>query len=353
MAAIENIFQTTQRFLDPASIQRISSELGEPSDKVQTGLRTVIPTFMSGLISKGSTPEGAEEIVQLVEEENYEGDHVIEDIFGDQYHEVASSLTPATGLSSAFIEKLMTLIAPLIIKSLGKTIKEEKMTAENLSGFLQQQRKVLKRQILSNLKAKNKVTSAIKETIQEKEQDQDIKQKRPADKKRPYGILLAVLVLIMGILAAGYFWEDHSVETMTRDISAVHTASTTKESITTGVEELAFFLRTATENDLPKRFSFRNLGFIIGSTDFSSIGDGELDFVAQSLRRFPKALIRIEAYIENTGDPEENLLLSENRAMLVREELIGRGIEPSRVRAEGRGATIGRGQVELVIQRLK
>ncbi len=351
MAATENIFQTSQAFLDPASIQRISAELGEPSDRIQTGLRSVIPTFVSGLITKGSTPEGAEEIVQMVKEDNFESKHVIEDIFGDQYHDVASSLTPTTGLSSAMIEKLMNMIAPLIIRSLGKTIKEERMTAENLSGFLKQQRKVLRGQVPSSFKTRNKISYAIKETI--REQDQDEESTLPRTNKSPYVILLSIFVFIAIILAAGYFWKNHSVKTMTGNISAVHTASTTQEELITGMNELAFFLKNGTESELPKRFSFRNLAFIIGSTDFSSLGNGELDTVARALKMFPRSVVRVEAYIENTGDPEENLLLSENRAMLVREELIGRGIEPSRLRAEGRGPTIGRGQVELVVQRLK
>lgn len=351
MAATENLFQTTQKFLDPVSIQRISFELGESSDKVQEGLRSVIPTFMSGLITKGSTLEGAEEIVHLVNDENLESEKVIEDIFGEQYHDVASSLSPTTGFNSAFIERLMEMIAPLILRSLGKTIKEEKMSPENLSGFLKDQRKVLKRHMPSDFKAKNNIPSAIHNVLRDKN---GVKKDESYRKRKfPLGILFTTIILIAGILAAVYFWEEHSVKNLTRDISAVHTASTTQESLTTGVEELAFFLKNGDQGEVPKRFSFRNLSFVIGSTDFSSFGEGELDFVAQAMKKFPQSTVRIEAYIENTGDPEENLLLSENRAMLVREELIGRGIEPSRVRAEGRGATIGRGQVELVVQSLR
>jgi outer membrane protein OmpA-like peptidoglycan-associated protein len=71
-----------------------------------------------------------------------------------------------------------------------------------------------------------------------------------------------------------------------------------------------------------------------------------------SLKRYPKSMASVEAYIEDTGDADENLLLSENRAMLVREELIGRGIEPSRVKAEGRGPRQTGNQIYFVINGL-
>lgn len=349
MAETDHLFQTTQKFLDPASIQHISAALGEPSEEVQAGLRSVIPTFMSGLITKGSTPEGAEEIVHLAEMTNESGREAVDNIFGDQYHEVADGLSPQTGVSVALLEKLLTIVAPTILSSLLQTIQKEKMTPDNLRNFLQQQKKVLKGYIPHDLKAEEKLTTAIKSTLNDDPTTKIDYKKR----KFPFGFI----VFILAVIILSFLWflsrKEQTVTTLTNNISDVHTASTTKESLSTGIVELSAFFQNGDMRDLPKRFTFKEVTFHIGSTDFSSSGTGELDFVASTLKRFPKSVVRIEAYIENTGDPEENLLLSENRAMLVREELIGRGVEPSRVRAEGLGATIGRGQVELVVQRLK
>jgi outer membrane protein OmpA-like peptidoglycan-associated protein len=105
--------------------------------------------------------------------------------------------------------------------------------------------------------------------------------------------------------------------------------------------------------DLPKSFRLTNIKFASGTTDFTLGGDQDLDLIANSLKRFPGSTATIQAYSEETGDEDENLLLSENRAMLIREEIIGRGVEPSRVKAEGRGARSEEDQAYFVLTKIK
>lgn len=336
MNTSENLFSTTRHLMDPAAIRQLSSVLGEPTDKVQSGLRSVIPTIVSELISKGSTPEGAREIVDLIDTEKFATG--AEEIFGTHYHEVAISLEPETGLNRSLIERIMEMVTPSILKSLGKDVKDQNISTENLSGFLIQQKKILKG--FGPPGSPNRLSA--------------ISAKTPWYRRKlpflafPVSILIIIFALSFPILK-----EQQTVKTLSRDISAVHIDSTRSADLAPGVENLAYFLKFGNPTDVPKNFSFRKLAFVIGDTELSTIGDGELDFVAQSLIRFPRAEIKIQAYIENTGDPEENLLLSENRAMIVREELIGRGVEPSRIKAYGMGPVIGRGQVELIVRRLK
>lgn len=338
MNTSENLLFTTQHLMDPAAVQQLSSVLGEPTDKVQSGLRSVIPTFVSEIISKGSTPEGAREIVEIIDTEKYATG--AEEIFGDHYHEVARRLEPETGLNRGLIERIMDMVAPSILKSLGKDVKDQNISPENLSGFLIEQKKVLK--------GFRPPGSQPPSAFEEKDRKSSWKNRKLPFFAFPVSILVVIFALSFPVLK-----EKHTVKTITRDISAVHIDSTRASDIAPGVENLAYFLKFGNPDDVPKRFSFRRLAFVIGSTDLSSIGNGELDFVAQTLMRFPRSEIKIQAYIENTGDPEENLLLSENRAMIVREELIGRGVEPSRIKPYGMGPVIGRGQVELIVRRLK
>jgi OOP family OmpA-OmpF porin len=51
-------------------------------------------------------------------------------------------------------------------------------------------------------------------------------------------------------------------------------------------------------------------------------------------------LVEIGGHTDSTGDPDYNLLLSENRAKSVMAYLISQGIEPSRLRVRGYGDTI-------------
>lgn len=334
MAAAENLFETTRSFLTPDSVRKFSIALDEPSEKVEAGLQSVVPTLLNGIINESSTEEGAQKIVNLMEAENLDGsipnnlndksylsrgENVVEDIFGKNYHSIASSLIPSTGMDKKNVEKLMEMAAPAVLGVIGSKIKND-LNPETLNDFL-----------LGQMKFEDK-------------------------KKPPFGLVVAGFI----ILVIGMFWvigrKNIPVSNLKRDISSIEksnipaSVAASRNGLT--VQDLSTFMATATLDDLPKRFTVQNLSFFSGSTDMKPGGDKDIEVMVNSLKRYPKVTASIEAYIEDTGDEDENLLLSENRAMLVREELIGRGIEPSRVRAEGRGPKTG-GQLYFIIKNIR
>ncbi len=64
-----------------------------------------------------------------------------------------------------------------------------------------------------------------------------------------------------------------------------------------------------------------------------------LDTVGQVLRDFPMIRVEIQGHTDSVGPDAKNLKLSQQRADAVREYLIGRGIEPYRMTAQGYGET--------------
>lgn len=364
MESPENIYNTTQNFLTPEFIQRFSDALDEPEDNIQRGLRLVIPTFLSGLIHKASTTQGAEEIVHLVEDEKFEttppanlndagylsrGEHAIDDIF-DDYHSVANSLTPETGMGADRVERLMEMVAPVVLGVLGNQIRQGKMTPDHLSGFLQQQKKVLRGFIPASLAAKNRVPLAVKNSLPQSTSSAPEHVPPTAHyrkKKPPFGLIMGIVLFVFFLALRGFFSRTKTVETLTREISAIHKAQNDQS-----LSELSEFLQNGDAKDLPQTFRFQDLLFISGSTDRRAYGEAELDRTAEALIAYPSTQIRLQAYVEDTGDPEENLLLSENRAMLIREELIARGVAPFRIRVEGKGASQNKKQVELIVTKM-
>ena len=59
--------------------------------------------------------------------------------------------------------------------------------------------------------------------------------------------------------------------------------------------------------------------------------------VAAILNAYPSVRLKIGGYTDNVGDPAANLRLSDARANTVMRELIGLGIAPDRLTAEGYG----------------
>lgn len=357
MATPENLFDSTQNFMTPDLINRVSKALHEPEEKVEDGLRTVIPTFLSGLIDKGTTLEGAEDIVHLVEEENFDtripanltdqsylskGEHAVEDIFGVNYHSVANSLSPSTGMSADNVEKMMDMIAPVVMGVIGSKVRNEGLSPMGLSGFLEQQKKVLKG-FTPKISREKVLSRNVQDTIEPRNNDAETVQY--GSKKTPFGVIIALMALMIG---AVLFIISRNVLTVTeiqKGLDPVYRtpAMTEIQPLTA----LPAFMKNKTAGG--ERFFFSELYFDPGTTDLSPNGDQELNFVSQQLKAFPKSQVRVEAFMEDTGDADEDLLQSENRAMLVREELIGRGIEPSRIRAVGGKARSEGPQVELVI----
>lgn len=62
-----------------------------------------------------------------------------------------------------------------------------------------------------------------------------------------------------------------------------------------------------------------------------------LDHYAKTLARYPLAHVRIEAHTDSVGSASANMVLSELRALEVKNQLVQRGIAGSRIFAHGMG----------------
>jgi outer membrane protein OmpA-like peptidoglycan-associated protein len=107
-----------------------------------------------------------------------------------------------------------------------------------------------------------------------------------------------------------------------------------------GVEtRLLGFITSSQAPDKTTWFDFDRLLFDTGSATLQPQSDDQLRAVAAILKAYPNAHVKIGGYTDNVGAPEDNLRLSEERAANVRAQLIGMGVEPDRIEAEGYGET--------------
>lgn len=77
--------------------------------------------------------------------------------------------------------------------------------------------------------------------------------------------------------------------------------------------------------------------FESGGDSLSKLAEHRLDTVAHALAAYPDRPILVEGYTDSQGNEEKNQQLSQRRAEAVREYLQRRGIDPQRLRAEGKG----------------
>ena len=84
-------------------------------------------------------------------------------------------------------------------------------------------------------------------------------------------------------------------------------------------------------------FIMKNMFFATNKTRILSSSEESLEELASYLNRNQEIRIRIIGHTDNVGKDEANQRLSEGRANAVRQDLIERGIDASRIEAEGRG----------------
>lgn len=85
-------------------------------------------------------------------------------------------------------------------------------------------------------------------------------------------------------------------------------------------------------------FNFDRILFVSGSSKINAVSNEQLDNIAYIMKGIPTVEFKIGGYTDNTGNADENLRLSQERADAVRNALIERGIDGSRLSAEGYGS---------------
>jgi len=85
-------------------------------------------------------------------------------------------------------------------------------------------------------------------------------------------------------------------------------------------------------------FNFDRLNFATGSATILPESEEQLNNIASVLTAYPNVNVKIGGYTDNTGDASSNRQLSQQRADAVRQTLIGKGIDPKRMQAEGYGS---------------
>jgi len=84
-------------------------------------------------------------------------------------------------------------------------------------------------------------------------------------------------------------------------------------------------------------FSFDRLIFETGKATLKPESQEQLKNIAEILKAYSKVTIKIGGYTDNTGDPQANLRLSQQRADAVMADLVKLGVEAGRLKAEGYG----------------
>jgi outer membrane protein OmpA-like peptidoglycan-associated protein len=335
MVVSDNLLSVSQDFFSPSIVQKISDIIGQSAEKTRTGLKSVIPTLMTGIVDKGSTPEGAASLVDLVNTHHFEsaekadesqiaeGNAAVTSIFGNKLESVVARLQDSTGLSSFSINKILGLVTPTLMGVIGSKIKNEQMSSTGLMNFLSQQKSWLTG-FSAGFSNVSNISHETSESFHKVSQD------------IPWRAIALVALVLLGL----WFWwlGAHQQTTPPIVTTATQAERAVSPNVTLPASEVAAFLAAGTIVDLPKRFRFEKLVFQTGSSILQKGSEVELDRIATAMKEHPASMATIEGYTDNVGLDTSNRMLSADRAFSVKNQLVLRGVAATRLTTVGMGS---------------
>lgn len=156
MTSSDNLFSVADNFFSPDIIQKISAFIEQSVEKTKTGLNSIIPVLISGIVDKGSTQKGATNLVEMLSTKDFKTiiksdanklseNNIIKNIFGNNLNKVVSQLENSTGLAAPNVTKILEIAAPVFMGFLESKVKNEKLNSIELMNFLRHQKKKLQR----------------------------------------------------------------------------------------------------------------------------------------------------------------------------------------------------------------
>jgi outer membrane protein OmpA-like peptidoglycan-associated protein len=362
MAITDNLLSAVQGFITPDFINKSSRVLGLQPENTKAGLAAAIPTLLMSLINKGSTQDGAQGLLNMVQQGGYAsgvsgnfvdrlqdgrsaesllrgGTDIAQGLFGGRFNSVTEKLGVSTGMNSSSMSKTLALVAPLVMGVLGNMINKNGMNASGLSSFLGQQKSLLSGFIPPGLFGDEKITEIGERHIQSAQKSS----------RKWLPLALGALFLILG---GSWLMRnrtpthvaEHPVprETVSGTTQAIQPPAQQQAPVVApgkmaSTDQISSFLASGAQGEMPKRFRFEKLTFGSGSATITPDSKTELNQIATALKDHPSAKVRVEGFTDDTGPATANKALSSRRALTVKEQLISLGIEADRIVAAGFG----------------
>ena len=141
------------------NLSTIAKSVGGDEKGVQSALSTALPLLMGSMANSASKPEGANMLTNMLTQagaknpmdnlgsflgnpEASGGSGMVNMLLGNQTSAIQNSISQKSGLTSSAVGKLLAIVAPMLMGSVGKMFTEQKMDLKSLSSLLGEQSKM-------------------------------------------------------------------------------------------------------------------------------------------------------------------------------------------------------------------
>ena len=122
--------------LSQVPMDQVAAALGVDQSEAEAATRTAIPALLGGMQANAADPAGAASLMSAVEQhdpsvlgsgldqiDTQDGERIVQNVFGEQTPDVMARLGGATpGAGSSLIQKLLPIIAPIVMAYLAKKL---------------------------------------------------------------------------------------------------------------------------------------------------------------------------------------------------------------------------------------
>jgi outer membrane protein OmpA-like peptidoglycan-associated protein len=359
--------------LGPQVSGALASQMGESSDTVKRGLDGSAAAMLSGLAAKADEPGFLNQILGILNGPQASGalssllanpaaalsdggtvsslgdlgSKFLSLLFGSRLGSVTDAIGQYSGMGAGKASSLLTMAAPLVLAGLSKFVRDNNSTSGSLASSLRDELPRLHGLLPAGFRGLLGGVPAAAAAL-------------PTQTAATTNKWLWPVVILAALLLAGLWFFNHGRAAKDTIQSAADTTSSAASSAMSalgeffktklpngvelnlpqfGVENrlLSFIQDTSKPVDETTWFNFDRLTFDTGKTTLQPASQEQLNNIAEILKAYPNVHLKIGGYTDNTGDPAANQALSTARANNVTDALVSKGIDSSRLAAEGYG----------------
>ena len=366
MAIVESIMNLLTRQVTSSLAERLGAS---PSD-VQMGIGSSVAALLAGIASRGRDSGFVSQVFQLVKTADTQnildtlpnlasgtgasspamemGSKLCSLLLRGQQSHVEDLIGHQSGVAAGAGRELMSLAAPLTAGFLGHEIRDTGLTPSRFAEMIRYEAAKIQGFLpLGFPRALSPVSIPGTLTTAEATAGEGM------GKKVGYTLLgLLLLALIAWLVSRG--WNNpESVPASAVEVGPATPAlgllgqfmqrtlpDFTELNIPSlGMENrlLDFIEDRSRPVDKTTWFDFDRLTFDTGKATLQDSSTEQLQNIAAILKAYPKVKVKIGGYTDNTGNKQANLRLAQDRATNVMHELVQRGVDSSRLAAEGYG----------------
>lgn len=380
---MNNLLQSVNQLFNNDIVNKMAAAFGESDGGISKALSATVPSVLAGFVSKANEPNGASQLLSFSQDASNagvisnigsmfsgegnildKGLDMVRQLFGNRFEGIVQAISSFSGIRSSSASSLISMITPMALGVLGNESKKSNLSAAGLAGYLNDQKAGILNAIPSGLGIGSLLgLGSVKDNFARDTETVNVNYNRdpqPANKGTNW---LLPLIIILFVIAAILYFMKGCNKTPAAAIDEIKDSTVTivdqvgdklREMVSLDVDnnlkidaykggiedQLIVYLRDGNAViDKDRWFDFDDLNFEVGSSTLTASSTRQVKNIAEILKSFSKAKVKIGGYTDKTGDEATNKKLSQDRANTVMNALIAEGVNKNQiVGAEGYGS---------------